>query len=297
MEGKIVKAISGFYYVRTKKKVVYECKAKGSFRNENITPLVGDNVEIDILDEGYKYGLVTEIKPRKNELVRPAVANVDQALVVFAAKTPNPNYALLDRFLAQMQSQNIPTLICFNKRDLVKSYEIKEMKKIYKDSGCKVFFTAANSETMKYLIPLKLRLRGKTTVLAGPSGVGKSTLINALSKVLNEKAETGVISDKTGRGKHTTRHTELFELSEKISIIDTPGFSALLENDFKKEEIKNYYPEFKPYEGQCPFKDCMHIKERDCAVRKAVEEGKIAQSRYNSYKSMANDAKSGNGRR
>lgn len=297
MEGKIVKAVSGFYYVRTKKKTIYECKAKGAFRNENITPLVGDDVEIDILDETYKYGLVTEIKPRKNELVRPAVANVDQALVVFAAKSPNPNYSLLDRFIAQMRSQNIPVLVCFNKRDLVKSYEIKAIKKIYKDSGCKVFFTAANSQTMKYLIPLKLRLRGKTTVLAGPSGVGKSTLINSVSKVLNEKAATGDISDKTGRGKHTTRHTELFVLSEGINIIDTPGFSALLENNFKKEEIKSLYPEFAPYEGKCQFRDCMHIKERDCAVKKAVEDGKISQSRYNSYKSMASDAKSGNGKR
>jgi len=292
MEGQIIKAIAGFYYVKVKKDV-YECKAKGNFKNENITPLVGDFVEMEVLDAGYKYGYVTEIKPRKNELKRPAVANVDQVLVVFAVKNPNPNFSLLDRFIAQMKAQNVPVIICFNKRDLGKSYEFKAVKEAYKKSGCKVFFTAAGSSSMRYLMPIKMSLRGKTTVMAGPSGVGKSTLLNAVAKVLNEKgsAQTGAISERTGRGKNTTRHTELFSLPEGIRIIDTPGFTALVENTIPKKEIKNYFPEFAPFESQCPFKDCLHIKERDCAVVKAVAEGKIPQSRYNAYKSMVSDAK------
>lgn len=292
MEGRIVKAISEYYYVNVKKET-WECKAKGHFKKDGITPLVGDYVSFDVLDTTYKYGMISEIKSRKNVIERPTVANVDQVMVVFAVKTPTPNFNLLDKFLAQMKAQNLPVIIVFNKRDLSEPYERKEIKKAYKDAGCDVFFTNANSQARRYLISLKMKLRGKTTVLTGPSGVGKSTLINALAKVLGEKgsAETGWVSERTGRGKQTTRHYELFVLPENINIIDTPGFSSLIVNQIDRAEIQNYFPEIKKYAGGCKFDDCMHLKEQDCAVKKAVEDKKIPESRYNSYKQMVNDAK------
>ena len=293
MEGYLVKAVADFYYVEVKKEI-WECKAKGHFKKEGITPLVGDKVEFDVLDTTYRYGMISEIKPRKNVIQRPTVANVDQVMVVFAIKTPTPNFNLLDKFIAQMKAQNLPVIIVFNKRDLSLPFERKEIKKAYKDTGCDVFFTNANSTVRRYVIALKMKLRGKTTVLTGPSGVGKSTLINALAKVLGEKgtAETGWVSERTGRGKQTTRHYELFRLPEGIRIIDTPGFSSLIVNEIERDKIQDYFPEIKKFKGQCKFDNCLHLKEPDCAVKKAVEDKKIPESRYNSYKQMVNDAKS-----
>lgn len=294
MNGKIVKALSGFYYVKADNKKIYECKAKGTFRNDDITPLVGDNVKIDIIDENACVGYVVEIMPRKNSLVRPAVANVDQAMVVFAVRQPAPNLSILDRFLVLMKKQGIETIIVFNKKDLAKVDDIKNLKNTYKKSGCKVYFTTAGTDRPS-LSNLKMHLRGKITVMAGPSGVGKSTILNLIARSGNEDvAEVGAISSKVGRGKHTTRHNEIYTLRNKYQIVDTPGFTSLLVNaeDVSREELKNYFPEFAPYECKCPFKDCSHIKERDCAVRKAVEEGQIAQSRYNSYKAIYEELKS-----
>jgi len=297
MEGKIVKALSGFYYVKTETGNVYECRAKGSFKNDNITPLVGDNCVFQVTDAKEKTGIVGEIKPRKNALIRPAVANVDQAMVVFAVKAPNPNLSILDRFLALMKKQNIPTIIVFNKKDLAKGDDVKNLKKTYKDSGCKVVFVAAGGDKPSGMMPLKMMLKGKITVMAGPSGVGKSTLINVIADKKNvddgQVTSVGAISTKVGRGKQTTRHNELFDLGRNYHIIDTPGFTSLLvnEDDYTRDDLQDAFPEFAPYRDKCPFKDCKHIKERDCAVRDAVEKGKISVSRYNSYKAIFSEIK------
>jgi len=294
MDGRIIKALSGFYYVRTDQNKLYECKAKGSFRNENITPLVGDYVHFDVISEAERTGNVVEILPRKNTLTRPAVANVDQAMVVFAVRTPNPNLSILDRFLVLMKKQGIETIIVFNKKDLAKTEDIKNLKAAYKKSGCKVFFISAGGERPS-LGSLKMQLRGKVTVMAGPSGVGKSTILNTLSKAGSEDvARVGEISAKAGRGKHTTRHNEIYSIGKSYQIVDTPGFTSLLvsDKDVSRQELQNMFPEISSFAGKCPFQDCAHIKERDCAVRKAADEGKIPVSRYNSYRSIYEELKS-----
>ncbi len=298
MKGKIIKILSGFYYVRTDGHAIVECSAKGAFRNENITPLVGDDVLFDVIDGYNRTGVITDILERKNFLERPAVANVDQAMVVFAVKSPNPNLSILDRFLVQMKRQNIETIIVFNKKDLARDDDIDELKKIYKDCGCKLFFISAGAKNanayFSNLFFLNRQLKNKITVMAGPSGVGKSTLLNVLANGDEEIAPVGNISNKSGRGKHTTRHNEIYWVSKKVQIVDTPGFTSLLvkEDDYTKENLQNAFPEFAPYKGQCKYSNCSHIKERDCAIEKAVMEGKIPQSRYNSYKSIYSELKS-----
>ena len=287
MLGKIVKGIAGFYYVHVVEFGLYECKAKGVFRKEKIKPLVGDNVEVDILDETEKKGNIVEVLERKNELIRPAVANIDQALVVFAVTKPKPHFNLLDRFLIMMESKRIPVILCFNKKDIAKEPEIHHLKEIYESCGYQMIFTSAlekeNIEKVKQL------LRGKTTAIAGPSGVGKSSLINIFQPDAN--METGTISEKIERGKHTTRHSELICIEEDTYIMDTPGFSSLYTNDFEKEELKYYFTEFEPYEGKCKFQGCDHVHEPNCAVKAALEEGKIHHIRYENYLEMYNELK------
>ncbi|MBR5931171.1 MAG: ribosome small subunit-dependent GTPase A [Lachnospiraceae bacterium] len=296
MYGKIIKAVSGFYYVRTEGYSLVECNAKGSFKHNNVTPLVGDDVQFEVTDAIKMKGTIVDVYPRFNELTRPNVSNVDQAMVVFAIKSPNPNLSILDRFLCLMKKQGIPTIIVFNKKDLAMESEIKELKNTYKNSGCKVYVIAAGVETGKGMDLLFLRhnLQKKTTVMAGPSGVGKSTLLNVLANGSTEIAPTGSISEKVGRGKHTTRHNEIYWVSKKVHIVDTPGFTSLLVSpeDYTKETLQDAFPEFDPYKGQCKYRNCTHIKERDCAVEKAVQEGKIPTSRYNSYKSIFSELKS-----
>lgn len=287
MRGKIVKGIAGFYYVHVVGSGVYECKAKGIFRKEKKKPLVGDDVEIEILDENEREGNLTGIFPRRNELVRPAVANIDQALVVFAAAKPSPHFNLLDRFLVMMRRKEIPVILCFNKEDIVSEPELAELRAIYSGSGCRLVFTSAKEE--KNIGEVRALLRGKTTAVAGPSGVGKSSLINLLQPEAN--METGSISRKIERGKHTTRHSELFCVEEDSYIMDTPGFSSLYVNDFEKEELKYYFPEFAPYEGKCKFAGCVHIHEPECAVKTAVDSGGIHTVRYEDYKDMYEELK------
>lgn len=287
MQGKIVKGIAGFYYVHVAGSGVYECKAKGVFRKENIKPLVGDDVEIEVLDEKDMEGSITKILPRKNDLIRPAVANIDQALVVFAVTQPDPHFNLLDRFLVMMERKEIPTVLCFNKTDIAEEPLITELEQIYRGCGYPVLFTSAREE--ENIGKLKDLLKGKTTAIAGPSGVGKSSLINLLQSEV--KMETGIISRKIARGKHTTRHSELLVLGEDSYIMDTPGFSSLYVNDFEKEELKYCFPEFAPYEGRCRFNGCDHIHEPGCAVKAAVEDGKIHRVRYEDYTEMYRELK------
>lgn len=279
MTGKIIKGIAGFYYVKAAESGIYECKAKGSFRKEKIKPLVGDNVEIEILDEEKKLGNINQICPRHNELVRPAVANIDQALVVFAVTKPKPHFNLLDRFLIMMEYKEIPVVLCFNKKDIATRPEMKEIQEVYEKCGYQMIFTSALLE--ENVEELQEFLKGKTTAVAGPSGVGKSSLINVLSPEAN--METGSISVKIERGKNTTRHSELIPIDEDSFIMDTPGFSSMYTSEFEKEELKYFYPEFSSYEGECRFQGCNHVNEPSCAVKAAVEAGKIHPLRYESY--------------
>lgn len=278
MKGKIIKGIAGFYYVHTPEGV-FECKAKGVFRKEKRKPLVGDNVEIEIVDDEKLLGNITEIFPRSNSLIRPAAANIDQALVIFAIVKPDPNYNLLDRFLISMRQQMIPTVICFNKKDLASAKEQQELYEAYRQSGCEVMFVSGSRQ--EGIDRIREVLRGKTTVVAGPSGVGKSTIVNALTPEAH--METGEISRKIERGKHTTRHAELFAVEEATYIMDTPGFTSLNVAGMEKEELQGFYPEFEPYEPYCRFGGCVHINEPVCGVKEALAEGKISRIRYDNY--------------
>ena len=287
MQGKIIKGIAGFYYVHVVEFGVYECKAKGVFRKEKIKPLVGDNIEIEVLDESEKKGNIVKILPRQNELIRPAVANIDQALVVFAITKPNPHFNLLDRFLVMMESKEIPVVLCFNKEDIATDPQIKELEEIYETCGYPMVFVSAKEE--RGIEKIRELLKGKTTAIAGPSGVGKSSIINILQP--DAEMETGAISTKIERGKHTTRHSELFAIDEDSYIMDTPGFSSLYVNDYEKEELKYLFPEFREYEGMCRFNGCDHVHEPGCAVKEALEEGKIHKIRYQNYIEMYEELK------
>ncbi len=287
MQGKIVKGIAGFYYIHVVGSGVYECKAKGVFRREKIKPLVGDNVEIEVLEEEEKTGNIIQVFPRSNELIRPAVANIDQVLLVFAVVRPSPHYNLLDRFLVMMEDKLLPVILCFNKIDIAASSQIDELRAIYEGCGYPLIFTSASEK--ENIEQIKEALRGKTTAIAGPSGVGKSSIINLLHPEAH--METGEISRKIERGKHTTRHSELFLIDDDSYIMDTPGFSSLYVNNFAKEDLKNYFPEFIEYEGLCRFHGCDHVHEPGCAVKAAVEEGRIHSVRYQNYTEMYEELK------
>lgn len=288
MQGIIMKGIAGFYYVEVPGHGLYECKAKGSFRNQRMKPLPGDVVDIEVLDEEGLLGNIIQLHKRKNELIRPAVANVDQVLIEFAAAQPKPNLNLLDRFLVLMNWQQVETIICFNKIDLVEEDVKEQLADVYAKSGNHICFTS--TYTGEGIDEVKRLLKGRTTVLAGPSGVGKSSLLNCLLPEANMK--TGEISEKIKRGKHTTRHSELLPAGTGTYFIDTPGFSTLYLMDVEKEKIKDYFPEFHIYEGQCRFLSCSHTHEPGCLVKQAVEREEISRIRYEHYVEFYKEIKS-----
>ena len=289
INGKIIKGIGGFYYVDTENGL-YECRARGIFRKNKITPLVGDRVSISVVDEENKKGVVEEIEERDTELVRPPIANVDKALIVFAIKNPSPNRSLLDRFIVLAEKENLEIVIVFTKVDLDTDGELLgELKDIYEVSGYKVI--SVSNKLKLNIDKIKEELKENTVVFAGPSGVGKSSLLNEVDK--NFELKTGEVSDKIKRGKHTTRHAELLKLECGGMVADTPGFSSLTLDDIDESELKEYFIEFDKYD-ECRFGSrCIHENEPSCAVKEAVENGDISKKRYESYIQLLNEIRSG----
>ncbi|WP_333637740.1 ribosome small subunit-dependent GTPase A [Tissierella praeacuta] len=277
INGIIVKGIGGFYYVRTKSDIV-ECRARGVFREEKLTPLVGDKVRIRISDED-NTGYIEEIYPRTSKLLRPPVANITQAIIVMSIKGPDINPWLLDRFIIMAEHENLDIVICINKSDLAEERAL-DLKSIYKNIGYKVINTSI--VTGEGIDELKELLNNNISVFAGPSGAGKSSLLNTVNE--NFKLETGNVSFKTKRGKHTTRHIELLELHDNTFVLDSPGFSSLNIDFIEQEiELKNYFREIYKYGDKCRFISCLHKNEPNCEVKKQVEEGNIRKERYENY--------------
>ncbi|MEN0587993.1 ribosome small subunit-dependent GTPase A [Kurthia gibsonii] len=276
--GQIRKALSGFYYVYDDGQVI-QTRGRGVFRKRGITPLVGDFVTYEV--EGNNDGIIMEIEERKNELVRPPISNVDQAILVFSVKEPNFNTILLDRFLVVLESFHVQPVILLTKMDLLEEDEIaaiQSYQKQYEAIGYDVMTTFKDdSSLLDKITPL---LANRTTVLAGQSGVGKSTLLNTLMPELDLK--TGIISEHLGRGKHTTRHVELIEVAGGL-VADTPGFSSFDFDTIEKEELTGCFPEIQRTSEACKFRGCLHVKEPKCAVKAAVESGEIEASRYEHY--------------
>ena len=276
-QGRILKGIGGFYYVETQSGII-ECKARGVFRNVNATPLVGDMVDIEFDIESSK-GVIERILPRKNSLVRPSVSNIDKLYIVCSTVLPSPNYLNIDKLIAMAIHSSIEPCIVISKTDLQSASELRET---YQKAGFEVF--EVNYDDKSSVEAVKQTLYGKISVFTGNSGVGKSTLINAMFSDLSLK--TGEVSQKLSRGRHTTRHIELFPLEKGGYLADTPGFSSI---DFEageiieKDDVISCFPDLLRFEGDCRFPDCRHIGERDCSIKDAVTNGEIVKSRYESY--------------
>ena len=273
-EGIIVKGIGGFYYVKSGNDV-YTCKAKGSFRKNSILPYVGDKVSLRIVDDEKKEGFIEEIKDRKNFLIRPPIANIDRMIIISAVANPEPDTVFIDKMIAICEYNNIEPVLCFNKIDLNHN---ESLINNYSKIGYKVIKTSAKNDVGTEEIK-SLLINGITSV-AGFSGVGKSSL---LSFAVNKKLETGEVSEKILRGKHTTRHVELFEVEEGKFFADTPGFSGLDIDIIKKEELADLFIDFNDFKSLCRYNDCTHTKEKGCAVIEAVENGDIIKSRHENY--------------
>lgn len=277
--GTIIKSIGGLYTVKSFDSIV-ECKARGKFRKDNISPVVGDTVEIS-------NNVIEKILPRKNYIIRPPLANLDIMVFVVSMTKPSPNLSLLDKFIAICEFKNITPIIALTKVDLADYHNIYN---IYQKIGIDVFVIDYNN--LKNIQSLKDKLANKLSAFTGNSGVGKSTLLNSIDNSLN--IATGEISEKLGRGRHTTRHAELYQLDNGGLIADTPGFSTFETNKYdiiKKEFLSDCFREFSPYTGHCKFKDCSHTKEKGCAILEAIKNGEISQSRHNSYCEMFENAK------
>jgi len=276
-EGIIFKGIGGFYYVMSDH-VLYECKARGKFKNDKVVPMVGDHVSISIYDESQKLGVIEAIHPRKNELIRPTVANVDQAIIVFSIKNPLPNVTLLDKMIVLAEHAGLKVILCFNKADLDVSFDFEKYQKIYQNAGYDVVKTCAlTREGVDDLVAL---MSNKINVFSGPSGVGKSSLLNAIE---DYAVEIGELSEKIKRGKHTTRHSELFEITGGGMIVDTPGFTSLSVSEIEPEQLGDYFPEFRAFAQNCRFDNCQHQNEPGCHVKEALSNREIPIERYDAY--------------
>ena len=278
--GTIIKGIAGFYYVLSDEdRQVYECKARGIFRLEGITPLAGDKVSVTLQEEDGT-GSIDRILPRLNVFDRPPVANVETMVLVAAAKDPEPSFPLLDRFCVMAEQKNCRIAVCVNKADIGDPAVVQRFHNVYRPVY-PVFSVSA--QTGEGIEELKAFLKGTQAALAGPSGVGKSSIANRL--LAFDASETGEISRKTLRGKNTTRHTELFDAGD-FRLFDTPGFTSFELGEVEEAQLQHYFPEFAPYIGRCRFDDCRHLEEPDCAVAKAAEKKEISRRRYASYKDM-----------
>lgn len=296
IKGLIVKGIAGFYYVKSGDEV-FRCKARGIFKQRDMKPAVGDNVMVEVIPDNDD-SLITEILPRKNSFIRPFIANVDCFAIVMAAARPDPVQQVLDKFLVMAEKNDTDIVICINKCDLAEdtrkakgrkaAENIENLKRIYEPIYPVVCVDSMGGTGFD---ELKNLIKGKVTALAGPSGTGKSTILNRL--IPEAAAETGNISEKSQRGKHTTRHSELFTIDEVegTMIFDTPGFTSFDILESEEDELQHLFPEIAQHLGQCRYNDCRHIAEPDCQVIKAVKDGRIDKSRYESYKILLNEIK------
>lgn len=284
MIGTVIKALSGFYYVFFED-MVYECKARGNFRKSGVSPLVGDRVEFQRLSD--KTGIVDKVLDRKNFIERPPIANIDKLFIVSSFESPSPNTLLIDKMTVIARQNNIEPIIVFNKCD---QGDFGKFESIYKNAGFKVYTVSAYEN--KGIDALKNELKNSVSAFTGNSGVGKSSILNCLMG--EEVIATGVVSEKLGRGKHTTRHTEIYALGDNIFIADTPGFSTLelgTDDPELKNKLQYYFEDFERYLGECRFASCSHTKESGCAIISAVESGKIEKTRHNSYIQLYDEIK------
>ncbi|MGE5329050.1 MAG: ribosome small subunit-dependent GTPase A [Deltaproteobacteria bacterium] len=275
-EGQIIKGIGGFYYVKEGAEI-YECKARGALKKGEFILAVGDNVEFIVNDEVKLIGVIEKVKPRKNFLIRPPVSNIDQLIIVFSVKSPAPDFMLLDKLIIKAAEIGIKPIICINKIDLSPD-GFKEIE-CYENAGYETVLVSAVKGLG--IEKLKEKMKDKISILAGPSGVGKSTIVNALN--INALVKTGAISNKIERGKHTTRHVELFEIKDGGYIADTPGFTFLNIEEVSSEKLQSYYPEFDNHLEKCRFKGCSHVSEPDCGIKEALKDNEIDNQRYDRY--------------